>query len=90
MRITLLSSGEKRNPSMSILLSVIFTRPVPSAFIFHSCPSRRKAIFLPSSIHAASVSLLPSWVRAVAFAIVLPAFSGCTKSIVWLLFSLTL
>ncbi len=90
MRMTFEPSGEKLKPSMSMDELVSLTRPVPSGFIFHNCPPRRKAIFVPFSIHAGSLSLTASVVRLVGLTMFLPVFTGCTKSIVWLLFSFTL
>ena len=65
MRMTFLPSGENLKPSMSMSLFVSCRRSVPSGAIDQSCPSVRKAMRLPPSIHAGSVSLFADVVSTV-------------------------
>ena len=61
MRMTLFSSGEKRNPSTGFSQLLSCLRPLPSGFISHTwlvpLALDRKAILVPPFIHAALLSL---------------------------------
>ena len=90
MSTTLLSSGEKRKPSMSLSSCDSCLRPLPSGFISHTWllpPSfERNAIFVPPFIHAALVSLAAVVVSSLWL---LPSASIVCR-VWWLLFCSTL